>query len=82
MLNGKKKLIAAGLLALVVLAWAGAALSLVLFEPSLAQWTIIVTVCAVATEVAMWVGAVLLGIEAIGRLRAKLRFRRVPQQLP
>ncbi len=76
MLNGKKKLIAAGALALVVLAWAGAAASLLLFEPTLAQWTIIVTVCALATEAAMWIGAVLLGIEAIGRLRARLRFRR------
>lgn len=78
MLNGKKRLIAAGLLALVVLVWAGAALSLVLFAPSLAQWTIIVTVCAVATEVALWVGAVMLGIAAIGRLRARLRFKRAP----
>jgi uncharacterized membrane protein len=76
MLNGKKKLIAAGALALVVLAWAGAAASLALFELTLAQWTIIVTVCALVTEAAMWIGAVLLGIEAIGRLRARLRFRR------
>lgn len=76
MLNGKKKLIAAGLLAMVVLAWAGAAASLPLFQPTLASWTIIVTICALATEVALWTGAVLLGIEAIGRLRARLRFRR------
>lgn len=75
MLNGKKKLIAAGALTLVVLAWAGAAAALALFEPTLAQWTIIVTICALATEGAMWIGAVLLGIEAIGRLRARLRFR-------
>ena len=77
MLNGKKRLIAAAALALVVLVWAGAAAALVLFEPTLAQWTIIVTVAALATEAALWVGAVLLGIEAIGRLRARMRFRRV-----
>ena len=76
MLKGKKKLIAAAAIALVVLAWTGAAVSLLLFEPTLAQWTIIVTVAALATEAALWVGAVLLGIEAIGRLRARMRFRR------
>ena len=76
MLNGKKKLIGAAAIALVVLVWAGAAATLLLFEPTLAQWTIIVTVAALATEAALWVGAVLLGIEAIGRLRARMRFRR------
>ena len=78
MLNGKKKLIAAGLLAFVVLVWVGVAAAFVLLEPNLAQWTMIVTAAAVASEAAMWVGAVLLGIEAIQRLRARMRFRRAP----
>ena len=76
MLNEKKKLIAFGLLGLVVLVWAGAAASLVLFEPTIAQWTLIVTAAALATEAALWIGAVLLGIEAIQRLRARLRLKR------
>ena len=76
MLNKNKKLIAALLLGLVVVVWAGAAAALILFEPSLVQWTLIVTVAAVATEGAMWVGAVLLGIEAIRRVRARLWMRR------
>jgi len=76
MLNGKKKLIAAGAIALVALAWLGVGAALLFFEPTLAQWTLIVTAAAVATEAAMWIGAVLLGIEAIGRLRARLRFKK------
>jgi hypothetical protein len=76
MLNQKKKLIAFGLLGLVALVWAGAAAALALFEPSIAQWTLIVTAAALATEGAMWVGAVLLGIEAIRRLRARIWLRR------
>ncbi len=76
MLSRNKKLIAALLLGLVVLVWSGAAAALILFEPSLAQWTLIVTIAALVTEGAMWVGAVLLGIEAIRRLRARLWMRR------
>ena len=76
MLNGKKKLIAAGVIALVVLAWLGVGAALMFLEPTLAQWTLIVTAAAVATEAALWIGAVLLGIEAIGRLRARLRFKK------
>jgi hypothetical protein len=76
MLNGKKKAIAFALLAFVVLAWIGVAASLWLLEPSLAQWTLIVTAAALASEGAIWVGAVLLGIEAFARLRAKFRLRR------
>jgi hypothetical protein len=76
MLNGKKKAVALALLAFVALVWIGVAASLLLLEPSLAQWTLIVTAAALASEGAMWVGAVLLGIEAIARLRAKFRLRR------
>ncbi len=75
-LNRNKKLIAVALLGLVVLVWAGAAAALFLFEPSIAQWTLIVTAAALATEGAMWVGAVLLGIEAIRRVRSRLWMRR------
>lgn len=76
MIKGKKKLLAAILLGLVVTVWTAAAAALVLLEPTLAQWTLIVTAAALATEGAMWVGAVLLGIEAIRRLRARIWLRR------
>jgi len=76
MLNEKKKLIAFGLLGFVALVWAGAAASLVLLEPTIAQWALIVTAAALATEAALWIGAVLLGIEAIRRLRARLWLKR------
>ena len=76
MIMGKKKLLAAALLGLVILAWSGAAAAFFLLEPTLAQWTMIVTACAVATEGALWAGAVLLGIEAIQRLRARIWLRR------
>ncbi len=76
MINGKKKLLAAILLGLVVAVWTAAAAAFFLLEPSLAQWTLIVTAAALATEGAMWVGAVLLGIEAIRRLRARIWLRR------
>ena len=75
MLNGKKKLLAISIFGLVVLAWIGAALAWLLLEPSLAQWTLIVTAVALATEAALWAGAVLLGVEAIARLRSRLRLR-------
>ena len=79
MLNGKKKLIAFGLLAFIALVWVGVAAAFFLLNPTLVQWTLIVTVAAVASEATLWVGAVLLGIEAIARLRAKVRLRRASQ---
>lgn len=79
MITGKKKLLAAALLGLVLLVWAGATAAFFLFQPTLAQWTLIVSVAAVATEGALWAGAVLLGIEAFQRLRARLRLQRAPR---
>jgi hypothetical protein len=76
MINGRKKLLAAILLGLVATVWAAAVTALFLLEPTLAQWTMIVTAAALATEGAMWIGAVLLGIEAIRRLRARIWLRR------
>ena len=58
------------------LAWTGAALALLLFDPTLAQWALIVTVAAVATEVALWIGVALLGFTALDRFRGWARLRR------
>lgn len=71
-----KKMLAALLIGLVVMVWAGAFLALVLFKPNLAQWTAIVTACALISEVAMWAGVALLGVTALDRFRIWSRLRR------
>lgn len=78
MFSNRRKLVAGiAALALVTTAWLGAFLAWLLLDPSLAQWTLIVTIAAVSTEVALWIGAVVLGITAIQRLRDRFRlFRR------
>ena len=69
MVKSKKLLIGAGLLGIVVLAWTGALLAFLLLEPTLAQWTAIVTAAAIVTEVALWIGVALLGLTALNRFR-------------
>ena len=76
MLTSKKLLIGAGLVGIVVLAWAGAFLALILFKPNLAQWTLIVTAAAITSEVAMWIGVALLGLTALNRFRIWSHLRR------
>ena len=76
MVTSKKKLAAGVLIGIVVLVWAGAFLALVLFKPNLAQWTAIVTACALISEVAMWSGVALLGLTALDRFRIWTRLRR------
>ncbi|MEZ0244378.1 MAG: hypothetical protein ACAH11_13455 [Sphingomonas sp.] len=71
-----RRLAAIGMLAILVLAWAGAAAAWYLLDPGLAQWTLIVTAVALVTEVTLWVGAALLGIAAFARVRGWLRLRR------
>jgi hypothetical protein len=46
------------------------------FEPSKAVWIAIVTAAAIATEVALWLGATIAGITLFEKLRARLRLRR------
>lgn len=75
-MKSKKMLAGAALVGTVVLVWAGAFLALVLFKPNLAQWTIIVTVAAIISEIAMWLGVALLGITALDRFRIWSRLRR------
>lgn len=75
MVKSKKLLIGAGLLGLVVLAWTGALLAFLLLEPTLAQWTLIVTAAAIVSEVAMWIGVALLGLTALDRFRIWTRLR-------
>ena len=75
MFKSRKSIAAAALVGIVVLVWAGAFLALVLVKPNLAQWTAIVTVCAVISEIAMWAGVALLGVTALDRFRIWSRLR-------
>ena len=72
----KRLLLAASALALLVCGWAAVAVGALVYEPSGTQWVMIVTFAAVATEVALYIGAALLGIEALQRARNWLRFWR------
>ncbi len=60
----------------------GAFLVWLLLDPTLKQWTLTMAVVAVATEIGLWVGAAILGVSVIQRLRnrwsltAMLRGRR------
>ncbi|MDQ8757970.1 hypothetical protein RCO27_17225 [Sphingosinicella sp. LHD-64] len=75
MVKSNKLLIGAGLLGLVILAWTGALIAFLLLKPTLAQWTLIVTMAAIVTEVAMWIGVALLGFTALDRFRIWARLR-------
>jgi hypothetical protein len=75
-LKSKKKIAAIALVSAVVLIWAGAFLALVLFKPNLAQWTAIVTTCALLSEAALWAGVALLGLTALDKFRIWARIRR------
>jgi hypothetical protein len=62
-------------LGLIVLAWTGALLAFLLLEPTLAQWTLIVTAAAIVSEVAIWICVALLGLTALNRFRIWTRLR-------
>lgn len=61
---------AAGLFALA--AWAAAAIAYFFFEPSLALWTVMVTIAAFALEGFFWVAAGVLGWSFLAGRRAAL----------
>lgn len=67
------------IMAFVLLVWVAVMLVYILRHPTLAEWTLIVTAAAVATEVAVWVGAAILGISALQRVWGWIRLRR-PRQ--
>jgi len=76
MMKSKKLLFGALLVGIVVLAWTGALLAFLLLQPTLAQWTLIVTAAAIVSEVALWIGVALLGLTAFNRFRIWARLRR------
>ena len=76
MLNTKTKLLAGTLVGTVILTWVGVVIALRLFDPSLAQKTLIVTVAAIISEVALWIGVALLGMTALDKFRLSSQLRK------
>jgi hypothetical protein len=75
MVKSKKLMLGALLVGIVVLAWTAALLAFLLLDPSLAQWTLIVTAAALVSEIAMWAGVALLGFTVLNRYRIWERLR-------
>ncbi len=67
----RKRLIGFATLAAVLTVWIGAFAFYLLFDPNLTQWTLAMAVVAVATEIGLWVGAAIVGVTAIQRLRSR-----------
>ena len=76
MLNTKTKLLAGTLVGTVILTWVGVVIALRLFDPSLAQKTLIVTVAAITSVVALWIGVALLGMTALDKFRLSSQLRK------
>jgi len=61
----------AAVCSLCVAAWLAVAAAWAFFEPTVAAWTVLVTIAAIATEAVFWVGGVLLGWTAFAN-RARI----------
>ena len=75
MVKSNKLLIGAVLAGAAALAWGAAIFTFLFLDPSLAQWTALVTVVALVSEGALWGGVVLLGFTALDRFRMLSRSR-------
>ncbi len=75
MFRDRKKLIAVIVLGALVLAWVGVIGASLLLDLSKGQKLALILGLAVATEVALWVGGVLLGITALARIHDWMRLR-------
>lgn len=64
-----QRVLALAILAAIIASWTAVALVGWLLEPTLTQWTLLVTFAAVATEAGFWIGATLLGIAAFRNRR-------------
>jgi len=58
--------------AVVVAAWAAVAIAYFFFDPSLALWTMLVTIAAFSLEGFLWVSAGVLGWSFLAGRRAQL----------
>jgi hypothetical protein len=68
----RKRLIGLATLAAVAAAWIGAFLVWLLLDPSFGEWALTITVVAVVTEAGLWVGAAILGVSLVQRLRNRI----------
>lgn len=75
MIRSKRTIAAAIAVGLLVLTWTGVLIVGFLFRPSLAVWVGIVTAAAIATEIALWVGAGIAGIALFQKVRNRIRLR-------
>ena len=67
---------AAASVTLVGLSWVGVALAALFLNLTTKQWILAVAAAVLVTEVALYVGAVFLGVTLFPRIRASLRLRR------
>ena len=77
--NTKKKLLASTLVGTVILSWVGVVIAVRLLDPSISQKTLIVTIAAIISEVALWIGVALLGITALDKFRLSSLLRKSPK---
>ena len=64
------------LLAVIALSWAAVGAAALFLDLTSRQWILAVAAAAVATEVALYIGAVFLGLAVFQRIRSRLRLRR------
>lgn len=76
MSRDRKKLIAAIVVVTLILAWAAVIGASLLLDLGKGQKVAMVVALALATEAALWIGGVLLGITALQRIHGWLRLRR------
>ncbi|WP_395645868.1 hypothetical protein [Terricaulis sp.] len=58
--------------AVVLAAWAAVVITYAFFHPTIATWTIVVTIAALSTEGFLWVAAGVLGFSFLARRKATL----------
>lgn len=71
-----KKLAGIAAIGLLAVTWGAMLVIGLFFEPSTTTWVAIVTAAALATEIAMWIGASIAGITVFQKIRDRLRLRR------
>jgi len=74
-----RRITAIAAITIVILAWTGVAVTLLLFEPNVATRATILVAAAILTELMLWVGAAFLGVTLFDRFRL---WRRKPGTAP
>lgn len=74
-----RRITAIAAITIVILAWTGVAVTLLLFEPNVATRATILVAAAILTELMLWVGAAFLGVTLFDRFRL---WRRKPRTAP